>query len=208
MNKYLEQLNKSIQSFDGTLLEQYATENHVPIIEYESLMVLKVLINTNKIKKILEIGTAIGYSSLHMASVNKNIQIDTIERNEEMYNLAIKNIKNAKMESQIKVHFKDALEIELSDLKNQYDLIFIDAAKAQSEKFFNRFAPLLSNDGIIVTDNILFHGCVEHQEGLTKNVLNMVKKIDAYNHHLATLEGYDTIYISTGDGLAVTTRKN
>ena len=207
MNKYLEKLNKSIQSFDGTVLEQYASEYDVPIIEYESLMVLKLLIRTNKVKRILEIGTAIGYSSLHMASINEDIQIDTIERNEEMYNLAINNIKEANMEKQINVHFADALKIDLSELKEQYDMIFIDAAKAQSGKFFNRFSPLLNKDGIIVTDNILFHGCVESQEGLTKNVLNMVKKIDAYNHHLATLNDYDTIYISTGDGLAVTTRK-
>lgn len=208
MNKYLEKLNRSVQTFNGIALEEYAIKNHVPIIEYDSLMILKMLIKTNNVKTILEIGTAIGYSALHMASINKDIRIDTIERNREMFELATKNIKEYNKESQIKVHFADALEIELSNLQKKYDLIFIDAAKAQSEKFFNRFSPLLNENGIIVTDNILFHGCVETQVGLTKNVLNMVKKIDAYNHQLAILEDYDTTYISTGDGLAVTTRKS
>lgn len=207
MDKYLEQLNRSIQKYDGTELEIYAKENHVPIIEYDSLMVLKLLIKTSKIKTILEIGTAIGYSSIQMASIDDQIYIDTIERNDEMFKLATANIMKYGKETQINVHHCDALEINLGELKKKYDLIFIDAAKVQSLKFFNRFSPLLSENGIIVTDNILFHGCVAKQNDLTKNVLNMVKKIDAYNHYLANLETFDTIYISTGDGLAVTTRR-
>lgn len=207
MNEYLNKLNRVKAKFDGSLLEDYANKYDVPIIEYDSLMVLLTLIKTKKVKKILEIGTAIAYSSLHMASVSDDIKIDTIERNETMYQEAVKNIANYNKSSQIKVHFSDALEIDLTTLSNDYDLIFIDAAKAQSEKFFNRFLPLLKSDGIIVTDNILFHGCVEHREGLTKNVLNMVKKIDAYNHYLLSLDEFETTYISTGDGLAITVRK-
>ena len=91
-------------------------------------------------------------------------------------------------------------------LQKDYDLIFIDAAKAQSQKFFERFKDLLKPNGIIITDNILFHGLVENQEGLTKNVKKMVEKIDAYNKYLATLPDYRTIFLTTGDGLAITMR--
>ena len=208
MNKYLENLNRKIQPKDVTKLEEYARLNDVPIIEYDSLMVILSLINTNRVKNILEIGTAIAYSSINMALRNKDIHIDTIERNEEMYKLAISNIKEFDLENQITVHFSDALEIENSSLKEEYDLIFIDAAKAQSEKFFNKFEPLLSKKGIIVTDNLLFHGCVENSEGQSKNVRNMVKKIDAYNNFLTNHQDFDTVFIDTGDGLAITSRRN
>ena len=208
MNKYLENLNRKQQIKDVTYLEEYAKINDVPIIEYDSLMVISALINTNKVRRILEIGTAIAYSSINMALLDNDIIVDTIERNEEMYQLAIKNIKDFNLEDQINVHFSDALEIDLNELKNEYDLIFIDAAKAQSEKFFNKFEPLLKNDGIIVTDNLLFHGCVENSEGQSKNVKNMVKKIDAYNNFLTNHEKFKTVFIDTGDGLAITTRRN
>ena len=191
MNKYLEELNRRLQIKDVSCLEEYAKTYDVPIIEYDSLMVLKALISTNKIKKILEIGTAIAYSSI----------------NENMYQEAIKNINKFELNSQIIVHLNDALEIDLDTLEKDYDLIFIDAAKAQSEKFFNRFSQLLSDKGIIVTDNLLFHGCVENSEGQSKNVRNMVKKIDAYNNYLVNLTEYNTVFIDTGDGLAITTRR-
>lgn len=206
MNEYLEKLNKKLSKISVEKLEVYAKENNVPIIQYESLMVLKSIIQTSKVKKILEIGTAIAYSSINMASFDSDIKIDTIERNEKMYHEAVKNVKLYDLEKQIRIHFDDALLIDLDKLDKEYDLIFIDAAKAQSEKFFNRFLPLLKEDGIIVTDNLLFHGCVENQEGLSKNVKNLVKKIDAYNNYLTNLEGFTTIFLDTGDGLAITVR--
>lgn len=207
MNQYLEQLNRNIEKNKFIKLEEFAKENNVPIIEFDSLMVLKALIKTNRVKKILEIGTAIAYSSMNMASFDENIKIDTIERNEEMYFAAIENIKKYNYSKQINVYFNDALIIDLETLDKEYDLIFIDAAKAQSEKLFNRFKHLLCKDGIIVTDNLLFHGCVENRDGLTKNVRNMVSKIDDYNKFLSSLDDFDTTFIDTGDGLAITTRK-
>ena len=123
-----------------------------------------------------------------------------------MYNEAIKNIKEFGMVDKVNVYFGDALTLDLSMLKT-YDAIFIDAAKAQYKKFFDRYLPFLKEDGIVITDNILFHGCVENPQLLSKNVLGMVKKIDAYNHSLNSLEGFDTFYLDLGDGLTVTMRK-
>ncbi len=210
MNKYLESLNRINHSQQLNKLEEYAKINGVPIIQYDSLMVLLTFIKIKKCKRILEIGTAIGYSALQMALLDDDIFIDTIERNNTMYEMAIENIKFYNKEKQINVYFEDALKISLDNLNNNYDLIFIDAAKSQYEKFFNRFSPLLSTDGIIITDNILFHGCVEqlinNQNQLTKNVRNMVKKIDIYNQNICHKEGFETVFISCGDGLAITMR--
>ncbi len=206
MNKYLAKLNYLHTKINTEVLEKYAQKNHVPIIEYDSLTVLLTIIKICKIHKILEIGTAIGYSAIHMASCKTVSKIDTIERNKSMYEEAVKNIELYKMQDKVKPHFADALDIELENLDHDYDLLFIDAAKVQSEKFFKRFLPLLKEESIIITDNILFHGCVENRENLSKNVSKMVEKIDQYNDFLANLENFETIFINIGDGLAITIR--
>ncbi len=211
MNPYIETLNRNKATKAFIELENYASVHQVPIIQYESLMMLQMLIRTKRVKTILEIGTAIAYSALQMATLSEEITIDTLERDEKMVALATKNIQQFGKQTQIHLHFVDALEIELDELQPQYDLIFIDAAKAQYQKFFERFVPLLAPGGIVVTDNILFHGCVEQSlsDGLnlSKNVQHLAKKIDQYNHFLNTLPEMETYYFDIGDGLAITMRK-
>lgn len=211
MNQYLANLNRLSHVSKFVILEEYAQKNQVPIIQYESLILLLAIIKMKQVKKILEIGTAIGYSALQMASMSETISIDTIERDETMKDIALKNIRSFSMDKQIHVHFGDALTIDVNQFQSDYDLIFIDAAKAQYEKFFQRFSPLLKSDGIIITDNILFHGCVENMlkndETLTKNVKNMAKKIDLYNQFLSDNTTFVTFYVPIGDGLALTMRK-
>ncbi len=205
-NAYLDQYRKINQNKKILEIEQYGYDNNVPIITKDSLETVLTLINIINAKKILEIGTAIGYSSSCFV-INSNRMIDTIERNEEMYHKALANIKELGLENQVNIIFNDALEVDNNTLKQDYDILFIDAAKAQSVKFFNKYAPLVKDTGIIITDNILFHGCVENQEGLSKNVKNMVKKIDEYNKFLANHEEYDTYFLECGDGLAVSKKK-
>ena len=208
MNIYLEKFNnqneKEHEVFEQ--LRNYAESNNVPIIKRDSLVLIQSLLNMINAKTMLEVGTAIGYSALGFAISKDDLIIDTIERNEEMYHQAMKNIKALNMDNRINVIFDDALLVDNSILKT-YDVIFIDAAKAQYQKFFDKYAPLLNENGVILTDNIIFHGCVENQENLSKNVRSMVKKIDNYNHYLNTLEEYNTYYIDSGDGLAITMRK-
>ena len=208
MNIYLEKFNnqneKEHEVFEQ--LRNYAEANNVPIIKRDSLVLIQSLLNMIDAKTMLEVGTAIGYSALGFAISKDDLIIDTIERNEEMYHQAMKNIKELHMDDRINVIFDDALLVDNSILKT-YDVIFIDAAKAQYQKFFDKYAPLLNENGVILTDNIIFHGCVENQENLSKNVRSMVKKIDNYNHYLNTLEEYNTYYIDSGDGLAITMRK-
>ena len=157
-------------------------------------------------KNMLEIGTAIGYSALSFACAKEDLHIDTIERNTEMYKQAVNNVEKLNLKSRVNLIFSDALEIDNTRL-GKYDVIFIDAAKAQYQKFFDKYISLLNENGVVLTDNIVFHGCVEEQENLSKNVRSMVKKINNYNHYLNTLEDFNTYYIDSGDGLAITMRK-
>ena len=186
-------------------IEKYAKENDVPIMNKRGINFLCRLIDKNDVKNILEIGSAIGYSALKMASVSDDIKIVTIERDQERYLKAIKNIKKMNKEKQINIILGDALETEIT---GSYDLIFIDAAKGQNIKFFNKYSKLLNKKGLIVTDNMLFHGLVEEKERIkNKNLRQLVNKIKKYIEFLKENTEYNTKFYKTGDGIAVTTKK-
>ena len=158
-------------------MEKYAREYNVPIIEKESIKFIMKYIKLNNVKEILEIGTAIGYSSILMASSAENVNVTTIERDEKRYMEAIKNVKKCGLEKNIEVVFQDALEMNLVD--REYDLIFIDASKGQYIKFFEKYSHFLKPNGVIITDNINFHGLVGHRnESMSKNLNSLVSKIE------------------------------
>lgn len=211
---YLNKLNKNdLGNIVISLIYDEAIKNEVPIIQDDGLDFLIMLVRLIKPKKILEIGTAVGFSSIMMAK-NSRAYIDTIERNQEMYDKAISNIHKLNLDERIHVHFKDALEFDINNLDKDYDIIFIDASKAQNQKFFLKYSPLLSGNGIIITDNILFHGLVAEysetgdlKEG-SKDLKSMVKKIDLYNKWLKNLDGFETKFINIGDGMAITMKKD
>ena len=188
-------------------IKQYAMEHKTPIIMEDSLEYLKKLIKEEKICKILEIGTAISYSALHFISVDEKVLVDTIERNDEMILEATKNIARYDQNNQITLHKGDALEYPLENLGSGYDLLFIDAAKAQSQKFFLRYVPLLKENGLIITDNMNFHGVSIDDPNISRNLRNMLKKIQNYNDWLTNHPDYDTYFLDLGDGLAITRRK-
>lgn len=186
-------------------LEEYAKINHVPIMLKDGIEFLTDYIKENNIKSILEIGTAIGYSSIKMALVNDDIKITTIERDSNMYNEALKNIKAFNLDNRINVIYSDALDVELTD---KYDLIFIDAAKSQYIKFFNKFKDNLSTNGVIITDNLSFHGLVEDSSNCSRNTRQLVNKIKKYIEFLKDNKEYKTEFISIGDGISITKKVN
>ena len=186
-------------------LEEYAKINHVPIMLKDGIEFLTDYIKKNNIKSILEIGTAIGYSSIKMALVNDNIKITTIERDSNMYNEALKNIKAFNLDNRINVIYSDALDVELND---KYDLIFIDAAKSQYIKFFNKFKDNLNTNGVIITDNLSFHGLVEDSSNCSRNTRQLVNKIKKYIEFLKDNKEYKTEFISIGDGISITKKVN
>ena len=186
-------------------LEEYARDFHVPIMLKDGIEYLLEYIKNNNIKNILEIGTAIGYSSIRMAQVNNDIKVTTIERDSNMYNEALKNIKSFNLDNRINVIYKDALDVELND---KYDLIFIDAAKSQYIKFFEKFKHNLNDNGVIVTDNLSFHGLVKDSTNCSRNTKQLVKKIQNYIDFLKNNEEFDTEFISIGDGISITRKKS
>src|SRR5690554_2621603 len=129
-------------------LKTYAKENNIPIIQDEGLDFILQLIKDNNYKSVLEIGSAIGYSAINIALANT--KVITIERDYFMYEKTLENIKLAEVESLVFPIYGDALSVDVS---GKFDLIFIDAAKAQYIKFFEKFQKNLNEDGVIVCDN-------------------------------------------------------
>ena len=187
-------------------LEEYAKINNIPIMQKDGIEFLIDYIKKNNIKDILEIGTAIGYSSIKMALIDKNIKITTIEKDKDRYELAIKNIEEFNLNNQINVIFGDALEIEIN---KKFDLIFIDAAKSQYIKFFEKFDKNLKVNGVVVSDNLSFHGLVEDDSKTNnRNTKQLVKKIRKYIEYLKNNKNYNTTFYTLGDGVAVSIKEN
>ena len=186
-------------------LEEYAKKNNVPIMQPDGIKFLKNYIEKNNIKNILEIGSAIGYSAICMAKLNKEIKVVTIERDLERYNEAVKNIKKFDFEDQITIINDDAFNV---DLDSKFDLIFIDAAKSQSTKFFLKFQKNLNSKGTIITDNINFHGLTYAIEVKNRNTRQLVRKIREYVEFLKENRDFTTTIVDDGDGIAISVKNN
>ena len=188
-------------------MEEYAKEHNVPIIEKDSIAFIMKFIKANDVKDILEIGSAIGYSSILMASVKDDVKVTTIERDEVRYMECLKNVKKCGLEDRINFVYQDALEVNLSNVS--YDLIFIDAAKGQYTKFFEKYKYFLRPGGVIITDNLKFHGHVGNRDNIaSRNLKQLVGKIENYIDFLKENEEFETKFYDVGDGLSVSIRKN
>ena len=186
-------------------IEEYAKANRVPIMLPDGIDYLCKLIEDRKIKRILEIGSAIGYSAIRMALVSEDIKVTTIEKDENRYNEAVKNINKFDLNKQINIILDDALNTEIN---GEFDLIFIDASKGNNINFFNKYSANLASCGIIVTDNLFFHGLVLDESLIeTKNQRGIVRKIKDFISFLDTNHDFITEYVSVGDGLAISRRK-
>lgn len=200
---YLKEINHKETNPKLVSLKLYAEENKVPIITDEGIHFIKQIIQIANIKNVLEIGTAIGYSSIQMAL--SGCKVTTIERDQKMVTLARKNIEDAALNEHINVIFSDALEVDESTL-GMFDLIFIDAAKSQSIHFFNKYKSCLNPKGLIITDNLLFHGLVvKTVEG--RNLRQLTRKIDNFNHFVVSEEEFDTYIYGIGDGMSLSIKR-
>ena len=186
-------------------LEVSARSRGIPIMMSDGIDYLCDYIRKNNIKNILEIGSAIGYSAIRMALVDKDIKITTIERDNERYNEAVRNIDEFSLGGQIEIILGDAMDTEVSGI---YDLIFIDASKGHNIDFFNKYKKNLKEHGVIITDNLSFHGLVENEElAITRGQRGIVRKIKNFIEFLDKQEDFYTEYISLGDKIAVSKRK-
>jgi len=199
-----------IKRDDETLLEleEYALINHVPIIQKDAAQLLETLIYMAKPLRILELGTAIGYSSILMSRcAGTRAKITTIERSSEMVAIARSNITKYGYESRIEVLEGDCLEI-LESLKDKHDFIFMDAGKSHYNDFFPHCERLLTENGVIVSDNVLFRGMIAADELVEKRMATIVKRMREYLVMLSSNAEFHTSVVPVGDGIAISTRRN
>lgn len=190
-------------------IEKHALERNIPVMQKEGILFLIEKLKEKKAKSCLEIGSAIGYSSLMMVSNVENLKIDTIELNEERYQEAVHNIYQYHYENDIEIYLDDALTFDCQKLKYQkYDCLFIDAAKAQYQKFFEKYVPYVKDDGMIIVDNLDFHGMIFDIDHIkNRNTKQLVKKIKRFKDWIFNHEDYDVHYYAIGDGICVIKRK-
>ena len=187
-------------------IRAYASREAVPILQDESSEFICKFIKEHNVKKVLEIGTAIGYSSIKFASVREDVFVTSIEIDIDRFIRAQQNIKAFNLSDRIHLIHDDALKCNIED-KN-FDLIFIDAAKAQYINFFEKYKENLAENGVIISDNLSFHGMVQDIT-LTHNysTKKLVKKIQMYVAYLKTNEEFETEFFELGDGISVSRKK-
>ena len=186
-------------------LELSAISRNIPIMQREGLEFMINVFKENNCHCCLEIGSAIGYSAIMLVSNIENFKVETIELNDDRYVEALKNIKNNNLKDQIIIHHDDALQFNTSNLVlNDYDCLFIDAAKAQYQKFFEKYMPLICDDGICIVDNLDFHGMIFDIDNIkNRNTKQLVKKIKRFKDWIFDNEQYEVTYHHIGDGICV-----
>ncbi len=183
-------------------IKEEALKNHIPIIMDDTLDVIKEILKKENPKRILEIGTAVGYSAICFARYSSNSIIDTIELDEERAKEAINNVKKIGFSDRINIMIGDAVEI-LPNLKSEYDIIFIDAAKSKYSIFLKEGIRLIKGKGIILADNVLYKGYVMSDYNKHKQ-RTAVRHLREYIKEITENPNFETEILEVGDGLSVT----
>ncbi|MCR5448011.1 MAG: methyltransferase [Solobacterium sp.] len=184
-----------------------ARADGIPIMKDDGIEFLKQYIKEHpEIQKILEIGTAIGYSAIQMASVREDIVIDTVEIDPACVTAAIQNISDQHLSDRIYVHQCDGADYVTMAV---YDLIFIDAAKSQYGRYLEHYMDNSHEGTVFIFDNLAFHGIVDNNElSQNRSTVQMAHKILKFRNDLLKDERFDSIYYpDKGDGIAVAVRK-
>lgn len=190
----------NIEEFEKVKKE--ALEKHIPIIMDDTLEVIKEILKKENPKKILEIGTAVGYSATCFVRYSENAVVDTIELDEERAKEAIKNVEKMEVSDKINIMIGNAVEI-LPTLKGEYDIVFIDAAKSKYSIFLEEGIRLVKNGGIILADNVLYKGYVMSDYNKHKQ-RTAVRHLREYIKEVTENPNLETQILEVGDGLAIT----
>lgn len=207
INEYIKDIIPKDKNDFIYRMEKYALENDVPIIDIEVKKMLEVFIKSSNIKSVLEVGTAIGYSSIIFSrAMNYDGFVRSYEINEKMHNIAKDNIEkfNQEYNSNLNVDLilsdaKTGLEKE----KGKYDMVFIDAAKGHYQKFYDQIVENLKEGSIIISDNVLFKGMIATDEYVKRRKITIVKRMRKYIDFLMNDPNLNTTVIPIGDGVAI-----
>ena len=207
MVTYINSLDKGNTAFLDEL-EKEARENRVPIIRREMQSFLKVLLRITSPRLILEVGTAVGFSTLLMSEyAPEDCRITTIENYEKRIPIARENFRKAGKEDRITLLEGDAAQV-LKTLEGSYDFIFMDAAKAQYIHFLPDILRLLSNGGILVSDNVLQDGdLIESHFAVERRNRTIYKRMREYLYVLKNHEQLETSSLPLGDGVTLSVKK-
>ena len=185
-------------------MEQYAREHHVPIMQLSAIDVLNQLLRIQNPSSILEIGTAIGYSALRMANTLPNCTIVTVERDPERVTLAKQFIARSESTKRITVIEGDALEVDVESVQSTFDAVFIDAAKGQYMRFFEKYAPLVPSGGILYIDNMYMHGLSDLElKEVPRRKRTMIRNLKTFADWIMEHPDYDSTFFPVGDGLLI-----
>lgn len=186
-------------------MEDYAKDNFVPIVSRDTAMFISFLVSIKKPGRILELGSAIGYSSILMAKAYKGAKIDTVERKKDMLLLSRENIEKQSLGDRIKVYLSDANDF-LETSSKTYDMIFIDAGKSHYKDYLINSLKLLKEDGIILCDNVLFKGYIAKDIDIRKH-RTTINNLKSFMDYLKKREDLKVSILTVGDGLALIRRK-
>lgn len=185
-----------------TIVKEKALKDHIPIIMDDTLDVIKNILEKENPKRILEIGTAVGYSASMFAKYAQNAIIDTIELNEERYNEAKINVQKIGVEDRINLYLGNAVEI-LPTLNFEYDIVFIDANKGKYPVFLQEGIRLIKSEGIIIADNVLYKGYVMSDYNKHKQ-RTAVRHLREYIKEAMENPILESEILEVGDGIAIT----
>ncbi|QBP40829.1 O-methyltransferase [Paenisporosarcina antarctica] len=190
-------------------MEQFAKEKHIPIMELVSIESLLQFLRLQQPKTILEVGSAIGYSAIRMAYTLPEAILTTIEKDNDRFQLASNYLKQAGLTDRIQLLHGDALEIDINSFKqSHYDAVFIDAAKGQYQRFFDKYSPLVPSGGVIYCDNMLMHGFTEIDiQDVPRRKRTMVRNLQQFTKWLMIHEEYETTFLPIGDGITISIKR-
>jgi len=204
VNEYIEELIPARDELLQTL-EQEAALERIPIIQLPSIQFIRTLLMVVQPKRILEIGTAIGYSTIWLAQASPLARITTMEIDKDRITRALNNFDKAGIRERVEIIEGDAGE----GLPEHYrfDCLFLDAAKGQYKHYLDLYLPMLEPRGIVLCDNVLFKGMVSEQTIDNKRLAPMVKKINEFNAYIMEHPELDTSLLPIGDGLMFSVKK-
>lgn len=206
VEKYIED---TLHPLEGNLKLLYdeAVLKCIPVVKIQTLRMLGTVMSIKKPGKILELGCAIGLSSMFFAGyLNEGGSIDTVECDPGMAETAKNNIIKYGYSDKINVVYAEAYDY-LSNVNKKYDIIFIDAAKGQYERYFDLCSEMLNNGGIIIADNVLYRGMVAKGDKVPHRQNTLVERLRSFLDRITKDERFDTAILSIGDGLSVSVRK-
>ena len=203
IEEYINRTHRKEEPFFENLRE-YAEKNHIYIVKPQVEKLLSVLVSIFRPKNILEVGTAIGYSSLLMLKyAGEDAAVTTIERDENVLLEAKENIKSRGMEDRVRCIFGDATEV-LENISGDFDFVFIDAAKGQYRDHFDKALSMCHSGSVILTDDVLYFGMTASDELATKKHITITRRLREYLDFLCSDTRFETTILPIGDGVAIT----